>query len=312
VDRTLVALGLAAPLLVAAARLSPRPPTYLVSTGVTEERFWVMKARLPPSFDLVLAGDSRVYRGLSPAAMREVLKGRRIANFGFPGCGLTRPYLEAASALLDPGSQAPAIVVGVTPHSLTPHAARDNGFLAEKKRPWMQANMRMYLAPVERTFAPIDPNTSLKVWLHPEEFGYGRYFEDFHEDGWVASRHEPERPDQALGEYRRVLEPVSADILDELFDHVRRWNSAGRRVFGFRPPTSDAMAGLEVSMTRFDEARFVEGFEHAGGVWLRPEAAYHSYDGSHLREDSAIQLSRDLATAMAASPAPTGQAIPSR
>jgi hypothetical protein len=299
-NRTLLALGLALPLLLAAQRLAPAPPAYLVTTGVTPERFWTRKAHWPGAFDLVLAGDSRVYRGLSPAAMRPLLADRRIANFGFPGCGLTRPYLEAAHALLDPARTERAIVLGVTPHSLTPHAARDNGFLVETRRPIPEAYARMYLAPVDRFFRPIDVATQIRELAQPEGRIAGQYLEEYHEDGWVASRHVPEQPDAALGEYRRVLEPVAPELIEGLVETVAAWARGGVRVFAFRPPTSASMVELEAQRGRFDEGAFVEAFQRAGGIWLRLDGPYHSYDGSHLRDDAARELSRDLAAAIAA------------
>jgi len=298
-DRTLIALLLAGPMLLGAVRWAPAAPTYLVSTGVTPERFWTTKVQWGRAFDVVLAGDSRVYRGLSPAEMRPSLGQRRIANFGFPGCGLTRPYLEAVEALLDPARGEPTVVLGVTPHALTAHAARDNGFLAEMRRPLPERYARMVLAPVERFFRPIDLATTLKEAAHPELRVWGNYFEELHDDGWVASRQVPEEADSALGEYRRVLEPVSPEIVEALLETVTRWRSRAIRVFAFRPPTSPAMLDLEARRSGFEESSFVEAFERAGGVWLRLDGSYHSYDGSHLRDDAARALSRDLAAAIA-------------
>jgi hypothetical protein len=231
--------------------------------------------------------------------MRAILPNRRIANFGFPGCALDRPYLEAVEALLDPTGKAATVVVGVTPHSLTAHAARDSGFLSERRRPLTEVYARLYLAPVERFFRPIDLATTLKQVAHPEQRVWGNYLEDLHDDGWVASRQVPERPGSALGEYRRVLEPVSPEIVDGLLETVTAWSGRGIRVLGFRPPSSDAMVQLEAQRSDFDEPSFAESFERAGGVWLRFGGSYHSYDGSHLREDAARALSRELAMTIA-------------
>jgi hypothetical protein len=49
----------------------------------------------------------------------------------------------------------------------------------------------------------------------------------------------------------------------------------------------------------FDEKTFVVRFEAAGGIWLNlDQTAYHTYDGSHLREDAAVELSGDVARLM--------------
>jgi hypothetical protein len=60
------------------------------------------------------------------------------------------------------------------------------------------------------------------------------------------------------------------------------------------------MIDLENTYSEFDEESFINGFTQAGGVWFSfPHQNYHSYDGSHLTGDSAVQLSYDLAKKIA-------------
>lgn len=79
-------------------------------------------------------------------------------------------------------------------------------------------------------------------------------------------------------------------------DQTRQWTAQGIRVYAFRVPSSLAMVALEDQMSGFDEATFVEQFKAAGGIWFSiPLEPYHSYDGSHLTKQAALQLSADLA-----------------
>src|SRR5512146_2424266 len=137
-DRSLFSLVLFFPLLVLAIALKPRPvPAIVLPTsadqarqgGAAGERFWVLKTHGKAKYDLILMGDSRVYRGLSPASMESVLTGYRIFNFGYSGGGLDRLMYAAAEKRLDPKSDRPSIVFGVTPLALTPYAARNEHYL---------------------------------------------------------------------------------------------------------------------------------------------------------------------------------------
>ena len=87
---------------------------------LSTRQFWQLKISQPPVDDLVLAGNSRIFLGLAPRHMAQALPGRKIYNFGFVACSLERLYLEHATRLLDISSPRPSLVVGITPHSLTP------------------------------------------------------------------------------------------------------------------------------------------------------------------------------------------------
>ena len=262
------------------------------------ETFWAQKLLWQPEFDAVVAGDSRVYRGVSPGAMETQLPGMRIANFGFSACALTRPYLEATEALLDPHSPRPTIILGVTANTLTPVAAKENGFLKLRK---MRRFELLQLASLDRLLFFFNPYDLEEVQnlFRKDKTGYTLVW---HPDGWVESRKVPEDPMEAVRVYRRQAKRdrwqarVSDQLVQELLRTVRAWRQRGIVVYGFRPPTPQAMVDVETTWMGFDEAAFVARFREAGGVWLPFDAEqYHSYDGSHLRDDAAVAFSKDLA-----------------
>ena len=86
--------------------------------------FWYKKTFAPNDQDILLVGDSRVYRGLSPAAMAAVLKGSKILNFGYSSAGFEPFFLDAAVKKLSAKGKR-ILVLGVTPHSLTAIAAQN-------------------------------------------------------------------------------------------------------------------------------------------------------------------------------------------
>ena len=262
------------------------------------ETFWAQKLLWPPEFDAVVAGDSRVYRGVSPGAMETQLPGMRIANFGFSSCALTKPYLDAVESLLDPHSPQPTIILGVTANTLTPVAAKENGFLKLRR---MRRFELLQLASLDRLlffFNPYDLEEARNLF-RKDKTGYTIVW---HPDGWVESRKVPEDPTEAVRVYRRQVKRdrwqarVSERLVQDLLLAVHAWRQRGIVVYGFRPPTPQAMVEFETAWMQFDEPAFVERFREAGGVWLPFDAErYHSYDGSHLRDDAAVAFSKDLA-----------------
>lgn len=299
-ERCVYVLLLSVVFIVAAGSL--RPESQLVNRGMDPRAFWARKASSHGDYDAVLAGDSRVYRGLWPRAIAESMPQIRVINFGFPGTGLSKAYLAAVEKRLDPASPRKLIVLGITPHALTAGAAQANGFLAERGKSVFDRWAAMSLGRGLSYLDPMPPRRLLTKLLGRESPPSFLYYQHFHPDGWVASRRAPEDPQEALEPYRKALEAtrVSRAVVDELLDAVRRWTSQGIAVCGFRPPTTAAMVALENACADFDEAGFARAFRSAGGTWLSFDIErYHTYDGSHLREDSARQLSLDLAARLA-------------
>ena len=286
-------LLMAALLVVAAGLLAP--PTTWINTGVPSDAFWISKAFPAKHYDMVLAGDSRVLKGLSPAAMTAILPRERIYNFGFDHNAYTESYLTAIAALVDPSSNRKTIVLGISPQSLTPEAARRNGFSSLRENGRFGRFSMRYLSPYLAFFQPYNVYYYWDL-LHGESII--RYYQHHYSDGWVASRKEPEDPGYQIARYRGRFEgnKVSPVITRQLFRHVAIWREQGIEVYGLRLPSSEPMLLLENQQSGFDQGTFIGDFENAGGVWLDfDHNGYHSYDGSHLREDAAQQISVNLA-----------------
>lgn len=280
--------GLAATLILGLAWLRPTS----TQDGITPAVFWARKIRWRPVYHCVLVGDSRIYRGVSPSAMQAHLPGWRIANFGFSAAGLSQEYLDASAGLLDPAGPHRVIILGVTPHALTRRALQENGFLELRRTRASELYQTLYAGEILKWFAPYELRTLLSRWRG------ARYFERYYPDGWVASRRERENPADALARYAEVFtnNPVDHAAARTVLEAVHRWSGAGIRVVGFRPPVTSALAELENRVSGFHEAGFAADFERQGGLWLWvAPGTYHTYDGSHLRFDAALQLSRDLA-----------------
>jgi hypothetical protein len=307
-DRSFISLVLFFPFLLLAVALKPRPIPVVVlpissdqvrQSGAAGERFWVLKTHGKTRYDMILMGDSRVYRGLSPEAMESILTDYQIFNFGYSGGGLDPVMYAAAERRLDPGSDHKAIVFGVTPLALTPDAGKNEHYLQELNRPADYVFLRLYWLPLVHALEPLDIRSIPNVFTGDNKLQVqGGYYQEFHDDGWIASWSFPEDPYRTLPSFRDIFSrtPVSQTLIDELVKQTRLWNSRGIDVYAFRVPSSQAMVELENQMSGFDEAAFVEQFTSAGGIWFSiPLEPYHSFDGSHLTKQAAQQLSVDLA-----------------
>jgi hypothetical protein len=272
------------------------------TTGMHPDVYWAMKAGWRHCADTVVAGDSRVYRAIAPQAIGAALPAHRVLNYGFSSVAYTPDYLDAIEQVLDPAAGRRRIVLGITPYSLTPKAARQNRFKEERHKPALSALTGAFFGELGGRF--LEPVPLNEKFLDSFRVRKGpRYLQEFRADGWVASRRVPEDVRIALKPYREeafVENRVDDALVNVLLRRVEAWTAAGIPVYGFRPPTTTAMLELEAKRSGFDEAAFVAGFRRAGGRWIAlGQTAYRSYDGSHLRLDAAVQCSTDLAAAIA-------------
>lgn len=306
---TLRTLLFSIPAVLAMGALRVPSDTAVIQSGVHPSRFWVEKASIRREADVALGGDSRVYHGLSPSETLVAVGARysgKVLNLGFSGVCLCGPYL----AYLDDALASPilgrqrAIVLGVTPHSLTSHAAKDNGYLAESGRSISEKLERRYLA---RGVDFLEPIPVEDLWRRAMGGGPPRpehvYSERFFADGWVAASLDPPMPDHALKEYSTVLgsSKVEPSIVDALLVATSRWSAANVVVVAFRPPVSPAVRRLEDELGGYDESDFRRRFTASGGKYFPiDDPAYETYDGSHLGETNARKLSRDVGARLGA------------
>lgn len=298
IDRTLLALLLAAPLTVLGGRALPVPANPLDRDRTAEARFYQVKTSGRQRCDVIVLGDSRALRCVAPQELAPAFPGRRIFNFAYNAGGLNPEMYAAASARLDPASPAPLVLIGMTPLALMTPKTRNEQYHEILHKPRDQRWLLLHAPGLLRWFQPTRPSELLRplVGVPP----HTRYFQEFHDDGWIRSRREPEDPESVLESYAEELAGQTTDpvLVQALLDQTRAWTRAGVRVVAFRPPTTEAVEAAENRLLGFDEAALAAQFTAAGGVWLDFANAYASYDGSHLRGDAAVRFSRDLAAAL--------------
>lgn len=268
--------------------------------GINEHE--LTRAKLVPSVrpSTVFAGDSRILRGVSPE--HALGAGASGLNFAFAGAGLGAQYLAGVDRVMDHARPGDQVVLGVTPHSLTPAAVQDNEFAELARVRPIELRLRGWLGDVLIATRPWGLSEIRTAVLGGPRGP--RWQVHFHEDGWAETRREPEDPGEALAAYRERFREnqVSDRVITELEEAIRRWSDRGVRVVCFRPPSTDAMEQLEDELAGFDEEAVAARVRQAGGRWWSEVSnRYPSYDGSHLRADGAIDFSRDLGRYLAGS-----------
>jgi len=287
-ERLIYVLLLSAVLLVLSGFLLPKPDT----NKIIYERYWAYKTHRKDKHDIVIVGDSRAYRGVSPIAMNDILPDYRIFNFGYSSGRLTKEMYRQAEKRLDVKGKR-IVVLAVAPNTLTKHPNENNHINSQLLLPKEEIYQRIYFAPFLQFFTAVKPEDFTRKKKKKEE-----YIEEYHDDGWVESYIIPEDTTKALSSYKKWFTKVdvSPKLVGDLIKQTRIWSEKDIMVFAYRPPSSFTMENMEDSLSNFKQDEFIVEFENAGGKWIETNTTdYHSYDGSHLHKDSAIKLSKYIA-----------------
>jgi hypothetical protein len=270
-----------------------RPETNEINTSIMK-RFWIVKTHTEKKFNLLVCGDSRTYRGVSPDVIEEVLTDFSVLNFGYSSGSFSAFMLEQIEKKLDVNASIKVLYLGITPYSLTPKAAKDGHIKEELGRKKEEIIEALYFDPVKRFFEPYTISWDKKR-------DSVAYIQEYNTDGWVATDKIPPNPKEALPIYVKDFEnnSVSDEIIQHLMLKVKAWSLIGVKVFATRPPTTKEMVELENRLSGFREEEFRKQFAAAGGIWLEIDnKRYKSFDGSHLDISSSISFSGDIAVSM--------------
>jgi hypothetical protein len=265
-------------------------------TRAEAKDFWIKKTHTSRKYSMIVAGDSRIYRGISPRVMEKVLVNYRGFNVGYSSAGFAKPMFDKIERHIDFGAETPVVVLGVSPWSLTPKAGENKHLRSELERKKEEIIQARYFSFVNSVFAPYTIKEVFDYYSGKDEKKNVSY--RYTSRGWVASNTDFPNPKKALGSERTayINNQVSNELLSDLLNKIEEWERKGAEVFAFRPPANRAMEALEDSLSGFCEQEIVRSIEQAGATWLDFNIDnYFSYDGSHLDEQSAIRLSHDLA-----------------
>jgi len=209
------------------------------------KRFWIQKTHNTSTFNLLICGDSRVYRGVSSAVVaKEAGNEYRGFNFGYSSGSYSGFMLDQIEKRLDMQANSKVIILGISPYSLTPKAALDEHIREELARKKEEIFEYKYLVPIKRIFEPFTLHQLFRDRDGDETVvnNFPIYHQEFYSrQGWVASWRTPSDSTAALSEYVRDFtnNKVNHETVDSLLNRVSFWVKSGIKVFAFRPPTTN-------------------------------------------------------------------------
>jgi hypothetical protein len=258
--------------------------------------FWSHKTFAPAKFDIVILGDSRVYRGVSPEKMKEILPGAEILNFAYSNGSLNPVIFNAAEEKLSQNRNKKIIVLGISANTVTGFSQGNEQYFQELTRPKEEVLERLYLNPVLYWFSATSPENLKNLFLQKKDSSF--YTNKYFLNGYVASEKFPVDTTEAIPYYEDDFSKfkVEGRYLQPLMEQVAAWSQKGILVVAFRPPVSLSMQNLEDSVGMYNEELIKSGIQNSGGFWVDLNFSdYKTYDGSHLNIESANYLSEVLA-----------------
>jgi len=250
--------------------------------------FWSKKTHATNKFDIITCGDSRIYRSISSDILNDIDLNLSFINLGYSSSGLSDSYLDFVTSKFLPKSKNKTLVVGISPHSLTKEAKRNEAFNLYLELGNFKKFRYKYLSTILKHFAPYQPVNFIK---NKRE----NYLQQYYDDGWVASDYILPDSIHALNSYRKTFTEYKLTQKDMIstINKLKKIASTGVTVIAFRIPTTEQMEMLEDSISGFDEI-FIkkELIEHSITYLDFKNSDFVSYDGSHLNENSARKLSK--------------------
>jgi len=128
------------------------------------DNFWIKKANLDKKYDVIIGGDSRIYKGISPDIISKYSNLTSV-NLGFSGAGFSKEYIDYLLSNFDNKSNNKILIIGVSPHSLTDEAFKNEQFNQYRQKGIFDKYKAIQLSWIYSFFNPKNPKTLLKSVL---------------------------------------------------------------------------------------------------------------------------------------------------
>lgn len=262
-----------------------------------KDKFWITKTHSGKTYPIVFGGDSRVYRGISPADFEDEFPSMAGVNLGYSSNGYHPEYMKFMESRLDKSAESPVIALGISPFNFSQRGSRSDHYRSERDRRKKEEIIQsMYFYNFNRSFEPM--NILETFSFKKEGIDMPNQQIVYHFDGWMESYNLKPDSTNMLKSYTVTFTDngYNEESLNMLCRQVNKWTGDGITVVAFRTPSTHAVRVLEDSLSGFLISSFIRQFENAGGNWIEVDRTkYQTYDGSHLDHLSAKQFSRDLA-----------------
>lgn len=263
----------------------------LSSNKMEKEIFWTSKLINNPVFDILIIGDSRVYRGLNPSVIESQLNNQyKCFNYGFSSVGLDSFYLMNAIKKLNPNGKK-ALLIGVSVNSFYPQALK-NEHLKEllkesKNNAWVKKHVYTYL-------------TDFSAYTFSDFLGFKtgkQYFENFNiNTGFVWSCNFPIDTNLAVKTYQNYFKTHQLDTfaVQNFVKQIQNLKNQQFKIILMRIPASYSMFQIEDKASNFLIKRLRKETQNIDIQWIETESSKYTYDGSHLIDKTTNKLSQDV------------------
>ncbi len=289
--RPVLVLLCSAIVVVSFAMARPKPTSFSNPSW-----YWQAKVEWKKCANIVLAGNSRAYRGLSPIEFEKVLGGTAV-NAGFSSGTYSKEYCDYLETLFDEDDTTPNILVaGITHNAICDLDRKNNGFVdaMKKSKESMLTGEQQQLTSVY--VAAFDSLAKVYSSTNNEN-----YIQKFFSNGWVSSDYKIRDIAKGLLSYKKYFENgqylCSKPELEKTIQSLKYISSRGIEVHCIWLPASPKMSSLENKESGLHVDEIEAMFVKHGLDWISfPDTDYTSYDGSHLEARSAARFSLDSAT----------------
>lgn len=241
------------------------------------DEFFVKKLFKPPIYDIVIVGDSKVYRGIAPEEIKRAT-GLSAFDFSFNAMQVNRQSLDYAEKLLKPNGARIMIINA------------DHGGLADSGSDMFRSLLALKQIELLNIFTLGNGQRYIQTKnSHTKTREY--------DDGfvWTATTNGKAYQHGAIERFGYYDKP---SVRDRIFQWVNEAKGRGIRFFALCVPASPELAKWELTKG-YDPAEEKRAFEAAGIEWIDVPGTFQTWDGTHLLGDEAVRYSRQLGAALA-------------
>ncbi len=264
----------------------------LPSSNMLNEAFWSKKVTNANKFDIVFIGDSRIYRGISPREIELELNGLKIYNFGFSSAGIDSLILDKGVNLLKEKGKK-EVYLGISVNSFLKESLMNEHLKSwikkDKKDLWIKSNFYEELSLFD----------SYKISDFFKIIQKDLYYEKFDlEKGFVYSNRTKVGDKLAIEAYENHFKKEYFDTthVNLVMKEIAKFQQKGIRFKAIVMPISKGLADAEDKYFGKEKLWLFSKFKSFGVEIIEfNNQEYQTFDGSHLKGESAIILSKNLA-----------------
>jgi len=271
-------------------KLVMQPP--LVNTELRTE-FWLNKTHAAEKFNIVVGGDSRIYRGFSIEDMENEVDELSGINLGYSSAGFSKKYVDFMVGRL--AADRPRILVfGLSANAFTDESNKNESLDQYQAVHGFDLYKGLYLSRYLKYFAPYKIS-DLKNAFYLDTVGVVQ--EKFYPNGWTSSDLTPSSDSVAFEIYTKIFtkDKVNDSIVTAFLHQVDSLQKTGIQIIAFRTPTNDPMTAIEDSLSGLRFTDLATHFQENNMTWIDfKNSDFRTYDGSHLDSKSARKLGKSV------------------